>query len=479
MSGRHQAFGTRRAGPPKGGAGTRAGTVAVTAALAMTAMAALGGCASSDSFSLPKFSDMNPFAKKEAPLPGTRVPIMEATGSLAGNLAPADRPIALPPPQANDAWAQPGGTPSNAPGHLALGAAIKPAWSADAGTGSNNKGKVTASPVVYDGRVFTLDAAAGVTAFAVSGGSALWRVSLVPDGENKAGSVWSLSFGGPSGGYGGGLAADNGRLYVATGYGNLTALDPTSGKVLWNKSLGAPLRASPTAVGDRVFAITREGKVFAIAGTDGSELWTANGLPEQAGLIQSPSPAVEGDVVVAPFSSGELLGLRIGNGETLWNESLTRSKGGSAMAVMSDAARPAIDRGVVFALGHGGRMIANQARNGERMWSINLAGTQPPWVVGDYVYVVDTAGNLHALGRRDGQTLWTVKLPDSNLWSGPTLAGGQLWLVSSRGALIGVEATTGKIASQHNVGAAAFVAPVVAGGRLYVLTDNARLVAYQ
>jgi outer membrane protein assembly factor BamB len=53
-----------------------------------------------------------------------------------------------------------------------------------------------------------------------------------------------------------------------------------------------------------------------------------------------------------------------------------------------------------------------------------------------------------------------------------------LWLVSSKGALVSVDATTGKLAGQLNVGGAAFIAPIAAGGRLYVLTDNARLVAF-
>ena len=437
----------------------------------------LAGCAG-DGPTLPKMSELNPFAKKDPPLQGTRVAIMDATGSIANTLAPADRPIVLVPPSANENWPQPGGAPNNSPGHSALSATPKQIWSADAGTGSSTSGKVTASPIVYDGRVYTLDADARVSAFSVNGGSTVWRASLVPDSERKAGSMFTIGSSSTGGGYGGGIAADNGKLYVATGYGNISALDPKTGKVLWTKGLGAPVRASPTAIGDRVYVVTTEGRVLAIAGSDGSELWQAKGLTEQASLIGSPSPAIDGDVLVAPFPSGEVLGLKLGTGEQIWNESLTRAKGGNAMGALSDAARPVIDRGVVFATAHGGRTTAIQARTGERMWSANVSSTQGPSVAGDYVFVVDTGGQLLSLGRRDGQTLWTMKLPDSNVWSGPTLAGGNLWVVSSKGALVGVDAATGRVVSQMRVGNPSFIPPVVAGGRLYVLTDNARLVAF-
>lgn len=466
---------------PAGLAGSPGGRLRAAAlvAAASLAMSGLGGCSSSEGLSLPKVNDLNPFAKKETPLAGKRVAIMDATGSLSGNLAPADRPIVLPPPVTNTEWSQPGGTPSNAPGHVALSTSPKIAWSADAGSGSSSTGKVTASPIVYDGRVYTLDAQARVTAFATTGGSAVWRASLVPDSERKAGSMFTLGSSSAGGGYGGGLAADNGRLYVATGYGTLSALDPKTGKVLWTKTQGSPVRASPTAIGDRVYVVSTEGRVAAYAGSDGAELWQARGLSEQASIVGSPSPAVDGDVVVVPFPTGEVVGYKIGNGEQLWSESLTRAKGSSAMGALSDAGRPAIDRGTVFASAHGGRTSAVQLRTGERLWSANVASIQTPRVAGDFVFVIDTAGQLLCLSRRDGQTMWTVKLPDSPIWSGPTLAGGQLWAVSSKGALVGVEASTGRIISQATVGSPTFIAPVVAGGQMYVLTDTARLIAYK
>jgi outer membrane protein assembly factor BamB len=448
---------------------------AVAWTVSFTVPIALGLAGCSDSLpSLPKLSDLNPFAEKQKPLPGKRVAIMEAQGGVGGELASASRPVTLPPQRTNEDWTQPGGTANNAPGHLAFSGSAKQSWTADAGTGSGSAGRLTASPVVYDGRVYTLDAAARVSAISTSGGSVVWRQDLVPEKEQGG----FLSFGSDGkGGFGGGLAVDSGRLYAATGYGVVVALDPKSGKKLWEKNLGAPIRASPTAAGERVFVVTANGRFFALAGTDGSELWSSRGLPEQASLISNPSPAVDGEIVVVPFTSGELVAIRISDGQTVWTESLTRTRASTAMGALSDAGRPAIDGGTVFAVGHGGRMIATQTKNGERLWSLSVPGTQTPWVAGESVFVVDTSGQLIAINRRDGKVLWSTKLAGSNTWSGPTLAGGQLWLASNQGALVGVDATTGRVASQQNLGTPVYVAPVVAQGRMYVLTDNARLIA--
>jgi outer membrane protein assembly factor BamB len=59
------------------------------------------------------------------------------------------------------------------------------------------------------------------------------------------------------------------------------------------------------------------------------------------------------------------------------------------------------------------------------------------------------------------------------------LAGNRLWLTSSKGQLVGVDPGTGRVASTDDIGSPVYIAPVVAGGRLYVLGDNARLYAFQ
>jgi outer membrane protein assembly factor BamB len=306
----------------------------------------------------------------------------------------------------------------------------------------------------------------------------VWRVSLRPQREKAAGSWYSLG-GGDSGagGYGGGLAVDGGRLYAASGFGNVVALDPATGKMLWEKQLEAPVRSSPTATGDRVFVVTLDGRFFCLAGADGGELWSVRGLPQQASLINNPSPAVEGDVVVVPYPSGDLVALKVADGSVVWSENLARTRTTSQITSMSDAARPVIDRGIVYGIGHAGRMIATQSATGDRLWSLNIPGTQAPWVAGESVFVVDTSGQLMAIARQDGKTQWTTKLPGAASWSGPTLAGGSLWLVSAAGTLVGVDAATGRLTGQKELGSAVFVAPVVAQGRMYILTDNAKLIS--
>lgn len=444
--------------------GTNGGPAGIRAKASFGAASALLGLALFGCNGLPRLQDLNPFAKKEVPLPGKRIPVLRQE-EITSDASAANRPVALPSPRANAAWSQPGGTASNAPGHLALGGTLKRAWSVDVGTGSSFYGKLTASPIVYDGRVFALDAAGHVTAVSASGGSVVWRTTTTPPNESD------------HEGFGGGLAADAGRVYAATGFGTVVALDAGSGKRLWEKSLGSPFRSSPTAAAARVFAVTKKGQVFCLSGSDGTELWNFTGVPERASILVNTSPAVDGDTVVVPFPSGDVVALDASSGQPIWQESLARSGAASPLGALSDAARPVLYKGVVYAVGHGGRMVATAQKNGERIWSISVASIQQPWVAGDSVFVVDTGGQLIAITRRDGKVRWTTKLPGGT-WSGPVLAGNRLWLASSKGEMVGVDPRNGRVATTLKLGTPVLIAPVVAGGRMFVLTDEATLLAF-
>lgn len=437
-------------------------------ALGIVGAAALTGGCSGSMPSVSSISKLNPFAKPPpAPLPGKRISVLPEKDKVGANLASATNPIALPPPVQNVSWDQPGGTANNAPGHLALGARLRRAWSSGAGTGSSSTGRLTASPVVVNDRVFTLDAATRVTAFNAGRGSVAWKTFLAPQGERARE------------GYGGGLAVDNGVLFAATGFGTVSALNPQNGKKLWETNLKTPVRASPTAAAGRIFVIASDGRFFCLSASDGTTLWQFRGLPEQKSIISNPSPAVDGNMVVVPYPNGDIVALNIEDGSALWTESLARTRTGASFAAMTDAARPAVSNGIVYAVGHAGRMIAARKDTGERLWSLNVPGTQPPWIAGETVFVVDTNGKLSALKRDSGQLQWAIKLPNATTWSGPTLAGAMLWLTSHRGDLIGVDAATGRVVQKFKVGEPVYIAPVVAAGRLFVLTDKARLMAFR
>ena len=435
-----------------------------TILLVLAVSVATAGCEST-SFSDFSLSKLNPFQKEEQPLPGKRIAVLKPEGDLSIDSAAAQLPIELPAASANPDWSQPGGSADNAPGHLALSGGLRTVWRVSAGSGSSSEGRLTASPIIYQGRVYTLDTEGVLSAFSASGGGKVWSVRLTPENEEE------------EEGFGGGIAADNSRLFVSTGYGTVSAIDPRSGKAIWTRKLGVPIRSSPTAAQNKVFIVTTEGELHCLSADDGIEIWKHRGLPQSATLLSNVSPAVSGEVVAVPFPSGDVVAYKISDGTPIWTESLSRARTRSSLTALAAPARPAIDHGIVYAVGNGGRMIATSQTTGERLWSRNIRSTETPWVAGNMVYVIDKSGNLVALTRNTGYVRWKTKLPGSSHWSGPVLAGGRLWLVSNAGVVTGVDAASGRIGNKRDLKETVAIAPVVASGKMYIYTDKAKLIA--
>jgi len=416
------------------------------------------------------------FSPEAPPLAGERISILSLQQALEPDPQIADLEVRLPRPWENPEWPQAGGLPDHAMHHLAFGDAPRRIWRASMGTGSNDVRRLLASPVVAGEKVFALDAVGQVAAVSADDGTRLWRRDIVPEDEDP-------------GALGGGIAYDGGMLFVGSGYGEVIALDATTGNELWRRRIGIPLRGAPTIRDGRLFVISYDNQLHALSREDGSVLWTYLGIAETAALLGAASAAAGGELVVAPFSSGELVALRADNGRVVWSDSLVRTGQLTSLSELSDInGRPIIDRGVVYAISHAGRMIATDLRTGARLWTQNISGTESPWVAGDFIYLITSDSELVALSRRDGRVRWVSELQSFRdpkkrtgpiTWTGPVLASDRLILTSSSGQAIAVSPYTGKLLGTLDLPDGVFVGPVLAGGTLFILTDDAELVAYR
>lgn len=411
---------------------------------------------------------------EKPPLPGERMPVLSLESKHEPDESLRDVAVVLPRPRANADWPQAGGDPSHAMHHLALGEPLGILWRRSIGEGSTDQQFLLSSPVAGDGRLYVTDAEYRIAALAPATGEVIWRQQLEIDDEGDSA-------------FGGGIAYADGRLYVTTGYALVVALDAANGKEIWRQSVQAPVRSPPTVSGGRVFTVTVENKLHVLDARDGKPQWSHSGLTEIAGMLGGASPAVQGDTVVVPYSSGELVALRVENGRRIWADSLVSVQSGDPVSTIADIrARPVIDRDLVVAIGNGGRMAAIATRTGARVWQRALGGIEMPWVAGDYVYVVTGGAELLCLRRLDGRIRWVLPLPrwedekdrtDPITWAGPVLAGDRLILGSSTGEVVAVSPYTGALLGRIKLSDPVSIAPVVAGETLYILTDDADLFA--
>ena len=438
------------------------------AALLGGAGLALAGCESiTDTFD-------RIFGETKVPLKGDRKPALSVDRALGVDEADT-RAVILPPATTSADWPQAGGLPSHAPGHPALGTGLRRIWSRSVGTSGSYRRRLVAPPIVANGTLFVADAIGRVTALDAATGRERWSFDTRPEKERD-------------GALGAGLAFDSGVLYVVTGLAEAMTLDPDTGRPGWRVALPAPARGAPTVAGGRLYVPTIENHLVALAVLDGQKQWTYRAQPTTTMVLGLPAPAVEGDIVVAGFASGELVALRAPDGRVSWSEALASSRGGGLADIAAVTALPIIDRGRVIAAGLGGLAIAIDLRSGRRLWERDVAVAESPWAVGDWLFLVTPTADLACLGREDGRVRWITTLdryrrPDKKrdpiTWGPPTVAGGRILITSSLGRLVEVDPASGDKLSDTALPGATTLAPALANGILYLLTDEAEVVALQ
>lgn len=418
-------------------------------------------------------SDLNPFAPKDTKLLGDRETVFSSNTAMPS--ADAMKPASVGPARANADWPQPGGNAQNAPGHVAFAGGGTRAWRANVG-GTNFTGglrgslRIASRPVMSGDRVYVYAPDGTVTALSAGSGGRVWRANLRPEGERDSVN-------------GGGIAVDGGRVFAATGYGEVVALDASNGEVIWTKPVDTPLRGAPTASAGKVFVVSQQNEVFAINQSDGSEAFTYAGIPEQAGLLAASSPAVSGDTVVIPYTSGEVMAFSISKGEAKWQTFVTRPQRTLAITGLPDVSgSPVIVGNTVYATGVGGRTIAVDLNSGTEKWGVDVGSANTPAVSGDSLFLVDLVGQMVALSRSTGEVLWVRELPKpkkkkDGAYSGPVLAGGSLWAISNNGRLAQLDPSNGTILSDRDVGTAGFASPIVAGGQMIIVSGTGEVSA--
>ncbi len=415
-----------------------------------------------------------------APLDAS-IPVEGEPAPVPVSLRPENQsvPIALPAAQANADWAQRGGNGQHASGHGVLSGAPQRVFSVGVGSGNSRGNRVAASPVVADGRVFVMDAGSQVSAVSTQG-SLQWSTDLTA-AFDRGGQV-----------SGGGLAAANGRVYVATGYGEVVALDAASGAVVWRQRLESPATGAPLIEGDTVYVGGRDGGAFAIDAGTGRVRWTTLGVPSGSGMIGGSAPAVAGELVLFPQASGEITAARRDTGERVWVAGLAGQRVGRAyaQAVGDITGDPVVVGDTVFAGTAAGRTAALNAETGLTLWNVAEGALNPALVVGGSVFVVNDENRLVRLDAGSGEVIWAVDMP---YWTtekirkrkgivaqfGPVLAGGRLVVVGSDGQLRLFDPTDGALVGGAEVPGGAVSSVALAGGMLYVMGGNGQLHAFR
>lgn len=281
---------------------------------------------------------------------------------------------------------------------------VQLAWSAQLNIDAKRHG-FNLMPVEYDGQIFTTESNGRVACYDAVRGSFRWDIKL--DAKLSAGA-----------------GAGNGLLVVGSEDGELFGLDAQHGAIKWRTSLSSEILAAPQITADKVIVSIGDGKVVALDATTGQRIWVSSNTVPALSLRGSGRPTVAGERVIVGFASGHLAAFNLHNGKRLWETAVAVSRGRSEIERLIDVdSTPRVVDNMIYTVTYQGQVAALTLESGQIVWSREASSFVDIAVDEGHVYFSDNSGELWALDRTSGATLWRQDKLHGRATTAPALLG--------------------------------------------------------
>jgi outer membrane protein assembly factor BamB len=301
-------------------------------------------------------------------------------------------------------------------------------------------------PVLQDDILFVVNKTGQVFAVRTSDGKQIWSGNLGNDVTSPA--------------------YNDGTLYLAELDGDVTALEPLTGKKRWTFKAGAKLESSPLIAEGRVYLGSDDGYLYALDAETGKLDWR-----RRLGNDVKASPSYSQGTIYVGDYEGTVWAVDAASGKVRWSTDTTKLPPGGRGGFYSS---PSIAFGRVYEARDDGTVYAFDQGSGKLDWhfvtsnsiyaspaAAHVPGTRPSVYIGSYNH------QLYALDAATGAKRWRYDI-GGVIPGTPTVVGKTVYSSSFQTKkTVGVDAKTGK--PVFHWGSAGFT-PVISDGERVFLT---------
>lgn len=332
-------------------------------------------------------------------------------------------------------------------------------WSAPLPTASNwFKANSKLKPEIVDNVVYTADSSGLIQANNRANGQLIWSKKI----NHRII---------------GGLTVSHGKMALSTDDSSIVLLNQVDGSQLWKNTVSSHVLSKPVIVNQRVLAKTIDGNLYCFDLNTGHKLWVSDHGAPSLILKASSSPAiVQNKFALVGYSDGKLDGVDLSNGRILWQRSIAYANGASDVERLVDIDADPIVRGDIAYLGtYQGFVGAFSLKEGQFIWR-KPASIYKNMVLDDHaLYITDSNDVIWALNRANGNVFWKQESLKARQLTEPVLLGKRLIVGDKTGILHVLSTDNGELISRTELGSALTIAPVIAGNKIYVVTNNGKL----
>ncbi|MBE5252093.1 MAG: outer membrane protein assembly factor BamB [Enterobacterales bacterium endosymbiont of Blomia tropicalis] len=326
-------------------------------------------------------------------------------------------------------------------------------------------------PAWQEGTVYAADRFGIIKALDAANGKEKWKVDL----SEKTGFFSKNR----SALLSGGLTVNGDRLYAGSERGQVYALNSSDGKIDWQTKVAGEALSRPVVSDGLVLIHTSNGMLQGLDQNSGAIKWSVNLDMPALSLRGESAPAVAFGGAIVGGDNGRVSAVIMNQGQLIWQQRISQPSGATEIDRLNDVdTTPVVVNGVVYALAYNGDLTALDLRSGQILWKREIGGVKDLIVDAGRIYLIDQDDRVIALNADGGVAIWRQSdLLHRNLTS-PVLYNGYIVVGDSEGYLHWMNTTDGRFVAQQKLDSSGFqTEPVVASDKLLIQSKDGEVYA--
>lgn len=332
-------------------------------------------------------------------------------------------------------------------------------WSASIGDGVGHYFSKLTPELAYN-KIFVASRDGVVKALDPETGRAIWESDLEQD------VIARLS---------GGLVAAYGQVYIGSENGEVIALNQETGEEAWRAEVNGEVLAAPVAENNLIIVHTSRGMLIALDKENGEQKWTISTDVPNLTLRGDSSPVAVSGGVFWGTANGRLAAAIVERGQLIWQQPVGTPKGATEIDRLVDVdASPIVLGGKLYTVGINGQLMSIDLRSGKPVWKRNYSSAIDMGSDGRSLFVVTDKDHIAAVDARSGTELWSNDQLENRLLTAPSLINGYVVVGDSEGYLHWIDRNSGEFVAQQFVDNSGFaIGPIeLENGYLIVTRDG-------
>lgn len=353
---------------------------------------------------------------------------------------------------------------------------VESVWSSSVGAGVEHYDS-TLKPAVFGDKVFVASRRGTVAAFSVADGDSLWSLDLRDKDDAPLFGSISHWWNDRNAKIAGGVSVGYDKVYVGTEDGEVVALNPETGEVVWRVNVKAEVLAAPVAGEGLLYVNTGGGRIFALSPDNGEVRWMHEYENSKLTLRGISEVTTAAGGVVYGTGSGHVGVLIADKGVPAWEEAIAAPKGATDLARIVDVdATPIVQDGTIYAIAYNGQLVAMDLRTGRELWKRDYASFRSMHLAENVLYIVDSQGRLYAIDTRSGGELWSSLTLYKHFVTAPTVYKNYVVVGDDEGNLHWFSRDKGEYLARDDYDSSGFYTDgVVADDKLILQTRNGEI----